>query len=83
MNASSVTPKTAGIESSANSRSMPPMAMSTMNSGVTMRLPSTLVTSLPSTKSSVTGSSRRAVRTTTLLSTSGSSSRCRNSCTAV
>ena len=46
MNASSVTPKTAGIESSAKSRSMLPMAISTMNSGVTMRLPSTLVDEL-------------------------------------
>src|SRR6185437_2783695 len=83
MNGTSVTPKTAGIESSANSRSMLPMAISTMKSGVNMRLPSTFVTSLPSSYSSVTGSSRLAVRTTPLLSTSGSSSRCRNSCTAV
>src|SRR3712207_7280936 len=41
MYASSVTPNTAGIESSANSRSELPIAISTMNSGVTTLRPST------------------------------------------
>ena len=47
MKASSVTPKTAGIESSANSRSVLPIAISTMNSGVNIRRPSMRVTSEP------------------------------------
>ena len=39
-------PKIAGIESSANSRSVVPMAMKTMRIGVNMRVPSTVVRSL-------------------------------------
>ena len=43
MNGSSLTPKMAGIESSANSRSVLPIASRTRNSGVSTRLPSTRV----------------------------------------
>ena len=46
MNALCVMPKIAGIESSANSRSVVPMAMKTMRIGVNMRVPSTVVRSL-------------------------------------
>ena len=60
MYGSSVTPNTAGIESSANRRSVLPIAMSTMNSGVAIRRPSIRVNSLPPSYSSVTGMTLRA-----------------------
>ena len=78
-----VTPYTAGIESSANRKSVVPIATNTMNSGVSIRRPLTRVTMrLPSYRS-VSGSRRRASATTALSLTEGSSSRWRNSCTAV
>ena len=83
MNASSVTPNTAGIESSANSRSVLPIATSTMNSGVIARRPFRRANSAPPWYCSVTGKRLRVNRTSALSSIDGSSSRCRNSCTAV
>ncbi|CAM5240765.1 hypothetical protein SGLAM104S_06517 [Streptomyces glaucescens] len=44
-----MTPNTAGMESSAKSRSMLPMASRTMNSGVTIRAPVLADGSLPPT----------------------------------
>ena len=46
MNGLSVMPKIAGIESSAKSRSVEPIAMNTMSIGVNTRRPSTTVRSL-------------------------------------
>ena len=62
---------------------MLPIATSTSASGVSRRLPSIRVTSLPSSYSSVNGRRLRATFTSTLSSTDGSSSRWRKSCTAV
>jgi hypothetical protein len=83
MYASSVTPNTAGIESSANSTSVPPMAMNTMNSGVTIRCPPSRVISRPSSNWSLTGRIRRATRTRGPSATSGSACWCASSRTAV
>ncbi len=56
----------AGIESSANTRSTKPIAMTQRRSGVTKRLPSIFVVKRSPTKSSWTGRMRRAMRTNML-----------------
>ena len=76
--ASCVTPNVAGIESSAKSRSVDPIAIITRNSGVATRLPSMRVNSREPSYSSVTGTTRRTWRTTALSSGLGSSSRWRS-----
>ena len=57
-----MSPKIAGIESSANRMSVVPMASITTSIGVTYRLPSIFVKTLAPWYSSVTGSTRRISR---------------------
>ena len=54
-----VSPKIAGIESRANSRSVDPIANMTISIGVTMRRPSTRTNERAPWNSGVTGSTRR------------------------
>ncbi len=74
--ASRVRPKIAGIESTAKSRSVVPIAMMTMSIGVMNRLPSSFVVSLSPWYSSVVGSTRFAKRRIRVLLDSSSWSFC-------
>lgn len=61
-NGSRVRPKIAGMESTANSTSVTPMAMTRMSSGVAYRRPRTRVVSRAPSPSGATGTMRRAIR---------------------
>ncbi len=63
MNGSCVSPKIAGMESNANSRSVLPIARNTTTSGVKTRLPSSTVRSRPPSYRVPSGRTRRSART--------------------
>ena len=74
-----VTPKVAGIESKAKSKSVEPIAIITKNMGVAKRFPLTLINSFEPWNSSTIDMRFLRVRTMKLSFGSGSSSQCLNS----
>ena len=77
MNGSRVTPKIAGIESTANTTSVTSTTTRTRSSGVASRRPSMRVKNLSPSYAPDNGTKRRNSRTTGFFSRSGSMSPCR------